>query len=113
MASGESVRDASARIGVAANQVEVNTNQIEIQRTQYANGLNQLVDAIGSNVVTIAQICGKSPAQPLVAPCDSTKGTANEFKTVYERGKKTFTLYKAQIQAELAKQEALIRQIDN
>ena len=104
---------ARGQLGVAASQIEVGTNQIEVQRTQYANGLNQLVSDITDNAAQIARICGKAPALPLVASCDSAKVAANEFKAIYERGKLRFTPYKAQVEAEIAKQDSLIRRIDN
>lgn len=104
---------ARGQLSVAANQVEVGTNQIEVARSQYALGLNQLVDDVKDNALEAVRLCGEGHPSQLDGPCDTFKSAMTDFKAVFGRGKATFMPYKAQVQAEIDKQDEMIRQIDN
>jgi hypothetical protein len=104
---------ARGQLGVTASQVEVGTKQIEVARSQYALGLNQIVDAVKNSALDVTKLCGAGQPPPLSGPCDGSKSAMTEFRAVFERGKATFMPYKVEVQAEIDKQDAMIRQMDS
>ncbi|ALR21899.1 hypothetical protein [Sphingobium baderi] len=100
------------QLAVAANQIEVDTNQIEVARSQYAIGLNGIVEAAKDAATSVGKLCGSNPPAQLGAVCGDAMAAVNTFKDAFIRSTKTFTPYKQQVQAEMDRQNKLSQRIE-
>jgi hypothetical protein len=97
---------------VAANQVEVGTNQIEVARSQYAIELNQLDRDAEPIADQLQRFCDSQQGTQFTEPCGPAKAAVTEFRSSTIRGRKVFLPYRQAVQDEIARQTAMIQQMD-
>jgi hypothetical protein len=99
------------RLAASANQVIVETNQIDIARTQYAIGLDEIVQR-ASPVATQAQrFCDASQAAQLKLQCSRALAAATSFQSALVHGSVVLKGYKQTIQTELARQNEMVQRM--
>jgi hypothetical protein len=98
------------QLSVAANQVEVGTNQIEVARTQYVIGLNGIAQDGANLVQQLNGSCG-APAPDLYPVCGNARRAVGDFTASVAHGRSVVMPYKAAVQGELDRQQALIQRI--
>lgn len=104
--------DARNQIAVAANQIEVGTNQIEVVRSQYAIGLNAIVDDASQAASSIGRLCGEGRPAALNGDCNGAEEALKAFKQSYSAASATFNRHKAKVQEEMDRQSALVGSIE-
>lgn len=101
------------QLSVAADQIAVNTDQIEVARSQYAFGLNQIVENASTVAAQAQRTCASPLATQLIVECNKARTEIADFKAAIQHGRTIFTPYKNQVKKELWRQALLIQKIDN
>jgi hypothetical protein len=96
---------------VAANQVEVGTSQIEVARSQYAIGLNQIVQDAAPIADLLERFCGSPQGAQFVEPCVGATAAAADYRASFARDRTSFIGYKQAVQDELNRQTAMIQRM--
>ena len=98
-------------LGVQANQVRVATDQIEAARSQYAIGLEAILQQ-GSPVSTdVLRFCDSAGGAPFAGSCGPAKAAATSFQSALVRAVTVFRGYKQTIQTELLRQGEIAKRI--
>lgn len=100
------------QLSVAADQIAIDTDQIEMARSQYASSLNQIVEDASIIAAQVQKACVSPQATQLTMECKKAKSAIADFKATFQRGQRTFTPYKNQVQKELNQQALLIHGIN-
>lgn len=100
-----------SRLAVSANQLLAGTNQIDIARTQYAIGLNQIVQHAAPIATAVERFCETPQATPFERPCTQAKAAATDFESALVRASTVFKGHKQAVQTELTQQGELIRKM--
>jgi hypothetical protein len=99
------------RLAASVNQVIVETNQIDIARTQYAIGLDQIVQRASPVATQVQRFCDTPQAAQLVSQCTQAKAAATGFQSALVHGSVVLKGYKQTIQTELARQNETLQRI--
>ncbi|HEY4030958.1 MAG TPA: hypothetical protein VGM25_11485 [Caulobacteraceae bacterium] len=104
-------RKERGRLSAQANQVIVGTNQIDVARTQYAVGLNQIIQHASPIATDVERFCDTPQASPFAKACAEAKTAATGFESALVRASVMFKGYKQTVQTELARQNQLAGRI--
>ena len=99
------------RLVASANQVIVETNQIDIARSQYAIGLDQIVQRAAPAATAVQRFCDTPQAARLAPQCSRAKAAATGFQSALVHGSVVLKGYKQTIQAELARQTEMVQRM--
>lgn len=99
------------RLVASANQVIVETNQIDIARSQYAIGLDEIVQRASPVAMQVQRFCDTPQAAQLGPQCRRAKAAATGFESALVHGSVVLKGYKQTIQTELARQNDMVRRI--
>jgi hypothetical protein len=99
------------RLVASANQVIVETNQIDISRTQYAIGLDPIVQRASPVATQVQRFCDTPQAAQLASQCSRAKAAAVGFQSALVHGSVVLKGYKQAIQTELARQNEMVERI--
>jgi hypothetical protein len=99
------------RLVASANQVIVETNQIDIARSQYAIGLDQIVQRASPLATQVERFCDTPQAAPLASQCVEAKSAATGFESALVHGSVVLKGYKQTIQTEIARQNEMVQRM--
>jgi hypothetical protein len=99
------------RLAASANQVVVETNQIDIARTQYAIGLDPIVQRASPVATQVQRFCDAPEGAPLAGQCVRAKAAATGFQSALVHGSVVLKGYKQTIQTELARQNEMVQRM--
>jgi hypothetical protein len=110
--TAQSLRGAEReRLIASANQVVVETNQVDVARSQYAIGLDQIVQRASPVATEVQRFCDTPDAAPFGAPCARAKAAATRFESALVHGSTVLKGYKQTIQTELAHQNEMVQRM--
>ena len=98
-------------LGAQAYQVTVGTNQIEVARSQYAIGLDAIVQQGSPLSTDVLRFCDSPGGAPFAGSCGPAKAAATSFQSAVVHGVTVFRGYKQTIQTELHRQSAIAQKI--
>jgi hypothetical protein len=104
-------RTEKGRLAASANQLLARTNQIDVARTQYAIGLNRIVQRAAPIATAVERFCETPQANPFGRPCTQAKTAATDFESALVRASTVFKGHKQAVQTELSKQSDIIRKM--
>jgi hypothetical protein len=99
------------RLAASANEVIVETNQIDIARSQYAIGLDPIVQRASPVATAVQRFCDTAQAAQLGQDCSRAKAAATSFQSALVHGSVVLKGYKQTIQMELARQNEMVQRM--
>jgi hypothetical protein len=95
----------------SANQIIVLTNQIEVARSQYATGLNRIVQRGAPLATEVQRFCESPEAAKFTRPCAEATAAATDFQSALVHAVVVFNGAKRAIQLDLARQNEMARKM--
>lgn len=94
-----------------ANQLIVDTSRIDVARTQYAVGLDQIIQRASPLAAEVEQYCESQEAAAYGPSCAKAKAAATGFESALVHAATVFKTFKRAVYEQRAQQNALLRRM--